>query len=100
MAVITPFGLFEFVQMPFGLQNIAQTFQRFLDQVLRGLTFAYNYIDDLLIASVDSEEHKIHLLMVFECLQDHWILIIVSKCEVGIPQLQFLGHQIDSQGIY
>ena len=56
--VITPFGLFEFVQMSFGLQNTAQTFQHFMDQVLRGLTFAYNYIDDLLFASKDSEEHK------------------------------------------
>ena len=98
-AVITPFGLFEFVRMPFGLRNAAQTFQRFMDQVLRGLTYAYNYIDDLLIASKDPEEHKNHLRMVFERLQDHGILINPSKCELGVPQLQFLGHQIDSQGI-
>ncbi len=35
-AVVTPFGLFEFVQMPFGLPNAAQTFQQFIDEVLRG----------------------------------------------------------------
>lgn len=50
-AVVTPFGLFEFTRMPFGLKNAAQSFQRFIDQVLRGLDFAYGYIDDILIAS-------------------------------------------------
>lgn len=40
-ATTTPFGLFEFVQMPFGLRNAAQTFQHFIDQVLRGLPFCY-----------------------------------------------------------
>ena len=70
-----------------------------MDQVLRGLTFAYNYIDDLLFTSEDSEEHKNRLRTVFERLQDHGILINQSKCELGALQLQFPGHQIDSQGI-
>ena len=100
MAVITPLGLFEFIQMPFGLRNADQSFQHFIGQVLRGLTLAYNHIYDLLIASEDSEEHKIQLRMVFECFQDHGILINPSKCELDVPRLQFLGHQIDSQGIH
>ncbi|BHF82688.1 hypothetical protein SprV_0802582700 [Sparganum proliferum] len=45
-AVTTPFGLFEFTRMPFGLRNATQTFQRFIDQVLRGLDFVYAYVDD------------------------------------------------------
>ena len=32
-AIATPYGLFEFVRMPFGLKNAAQTFQRFIDVV-------------------------------------------------------------------
>ena len=35
-AITTPFGLFEYIRMPFGLRNAAQTFQRFIDQVLHG----------------------------------------------------------------
>nr|VZI08368.1 unnamed protein product [Spirometra erinaceieuropaei] len=50
-AVTTTFGLF--VRMPFGLRNAAQTFQRFIDHVLRGLPFVYAYNDDLLVASLN-----------------------------------------------
>ena len=43
-AITTPFRLFEFTKMPFGLRNAAQTFQRFMDEVTRGLDFVYVYI--------------------------------------------------------
>ena len=43
-AITTPFGLFKFVRMPFGLRNAAQTFQRFMDDVVRGLPFVFVYI--------------------------------------------------------
>ncbi len=56
-AITTSFGLFEFLHMPFGLHNAAQTFQRCIDNVLCGLDFVYAYIDDLLIASTSKEEH-------------------------------------------
>ncbi|XP_017795936.1 PREDICTED: uncharacterized protein LOC108577308 [Habropoda laboriosa] len=48
-AVTTPFGLFEYTVMPFGLRNAAQTSQRFIDEVLRGLDFCYAYLDDILV---------------------------------------------------
>lgn len=44
--VTTHFNLFEFLRMPFGLRNVAQRFQHFIDQVLRGLHFSYAYIDE------------------------------------------------------
>ena len=34
-AIITPFGLFEFFRMPFGLKNAAQAFQHMMDAVYR-----------------------------------------------------------------
>ena len=45
-AIVTPFGLFEYLRMPFGLKNAAQTFQRFTDSVFRDLPFVYIYLDD------------------------------------------------------
>ena len=85
--------------MPFGLRNAAQTFQRFIDQTLRGLHFCYAYIDDLLIASSSDKEHQQHLRAVFQRLSDYGVLINPSKCQFGVSSLQFLGHQIDNKGI-
>ena len=60
-AVITPFGLFEFMRMPFGLKNSAQAFQRLMDSVFRDLAFTFVYLDDILIASPDKSTHASHL---------------------------------------
>ncbi|BHF58520.1 hypothetical protein SprV_0100147200 [Sparganum proliferum] len=98
-AVTTPFGLFEFIRMPFGLRNAAQTFQRFIDRVLRGLPFVYVYIDDLLVASRNAEEHKEHLALVFDRLDQFGVVINPSKCVLGVPSLDFLGHHVDAQGL-
>nr|VZI47739.1 unnamed protein product [Spirometra erinaceieuropaei] len=54
--------------MPFGLWNVTQTFQRFIDQVLRGLDFVYAHIDDLLVASYGAAEHEVHLRQLSERL--------------------------------
>ena len=51
ITITTPFDLYEFLRMPFGLGNPAQTFQRFIDKVLRDLLFCYTYVDKVLIAS-------------------------------------------------
>ena len=99
-AIVTPFGLFEYVRMPFGLRNAAQSFQRFLDQVLRGLPFIYGYIDDLLIASKSLAEHKQHLRLVVQRLVDHGLVIQPGKCVFAQTSLDFLGHRVDARGIH
>ena len=98
-AVTTPFGLFEFVKMPFGLANAGKTFQRFMDEVMRGLDFAYWYMDDILVASVDKQEHLKHLRLVLERLAEYGLTINIAKCEFGQTELTFLGHRISKEGI-
>ena len=98
-AITTPFGLFEFKRMPFGLRNAAQTFQRFMDQVLRGMEFCYVYIDDVLVASSTPEEHKEHLHLVFQRFEQFGIVINPTKCLLGVSELHFLGHHVTQQGV-
>lgn len=98
-AIITPFGLFEFPRMPFGLRNAAQTFQRFINEVCKGLNFVFVYIDDILIFSKSPEEHKAHLEQLFERLTEYCLNVKPSKCLFGVKSLEFLGHYIDQHGI-
>lgn len=65
-AEITPFGLFEFLQMPFGLKNAAQTLQCLMDTVLRDLLFLFVYLEDILIATSSRTEHVSHLQTLFQ----------------------------------
>ena len=74
-AIITPFGLFEFLRMPFGLKNAAQAFQRLMDGMLRHITFAFVYLDDILVASEDSETHRKNLRELFALLEVNGINI-------------------------
>ena len=67
--VITPFRLFKFLRMAFGLQNVGSSFQRMMDRVISGLAFAFCYLDDLTVASRSSEEHITHLRILFQRLQ-------------------------------
>lgn len=97
-AITTPFGLFEFPFMTFGLRNAGQTFQRFVDEMTRGLDFVYCYLDDFLVFSRSCEEHEDHLRQVFNRLKEYGMLVNTSKCVFGMEEVTFLGYRITKSG--
>lgn len=100
-AIITPFGLFEFPRMSFGLRNAAQTFQRFMNTtVLQGLDFLFSYIDDVIVASNNETEHKEHLEIIFQRFNKYGITINLSKCDFCKTEIEFLGYKVTTEGIH
>lgn len=97
-AITTPFGLYEFPYMTFGLRNAGQTFQRFVDEMVRGLDFVYAYLDDFLIFSQDRETHEQHLHQMFRRLKDFGMVVNAAKCVFGVPEVTFLGYRITAEG--
>ena len=95
-AICTPFGTFEYVRMPFGLRNSANSFQRFIDSVLREFPFVTCYIDDLLIFSRYPEEH---LKLVFKKLDSMGLKINANKSELFKNNVKFLGYLFSNSGI-
>ena len=97
-AIITPFGLFEFTAMQFGLCNAAQTFQRFMHEVTKDLEGCFTYIDDILIASKNQQEHENHLNALFTRLAEFGLVINPDKCQFNKSEVSFLGYKISAAG--
>ena len=98
-AIVTPFGLFEFMRMPFCLKNAAQTFQRLMDSVTSKLLIVFVYLDDVLVASPTVQQHERDLRQLFAALAPCGLVLNVKKCVFGVRQLQFLGHTVSEWGI-
>eukprot|EP00731_Ephydatia_muelleri_P033526 Em0031g34a len=96
-AFTTPFGLFQFRVMPFGLQGAPATFQRLMDKVLQGLEdYAAAYIDDLVIHSTTWEEHLTQIQTVFQRLRLAGLTAKPQKCQLGMSRCVYLGHVVGS----
>ena len=98
-AIAMPFGLFEFLRMPFGLKNAAQMFQRLMDNVTGQLPGVFAYIDDVLVASPSAAQHESDLRRLFTALKRFGLVVNSDKCVFGVRELEFLGHRVSAQGI-
>ena len=56
-AFVTPFGLYEYNVMAFGLKNAPTRFQRLISQIINGLDGVETYPDDLIVHNNSWEEH-------------------------------------------
>ena len=90
---------YEFNRCPFGLSQAPAYFQRLVHEVLRGITFAFGYLDDILILSPDNETHLQHLREVFQRLREADLKLKASKCNFFKKHIQYLGHLVSGEGI-
>lgn len=97
----TPWGLFEYLVMPFGLANAPACFQRFIQWVLREYLdiFCFVYLDDILIFSKSDAEHLVHIEKIFSALFDHKLTASAEKCCFFQTSVVFLGFVISTTGI-
>lgn len=100
-AFCTPFGLFEFHRMPFGLCNAPSTFQRLMermfgDQHCRSLLL---YLDDIVVFSSTVDEHLSRLDLVLGRLQQEGLKAKLEKCHFFRQEVQYLGHVISAAGV-
>ena len=100
-AFCTPFGLFEFNRMPFGLCNAPSTFQRLMqrmfgDQQCQSLLL---YLDDIVIYSSSVDQHLQRLELVLGRLHQEGLKVKLEKCAFFKQEVSYLGHVISRQGV-
>ena len=95
-AFVTPFGLFEYTRLPFGLCNAPATFQRVINTNIQDLDGTYAYLDDILIVSDTWEEHLRRLCALLARLKKIGLTINLAKSSFCKAQVKYLGHIIGS----
>ena len=98
-AFVSSFGKWEFKIGLFGLAQAPAYFQRLVNEVLSGLTFAFGYLDDILVYSTNMEIHLEHLRSLFVKLREADLKLKEVKCNFLKKHIQYLGHIISGKGI-
>lgn len=101
-AFSTENGHYEFKRMSFGLKNSPSTFQRVMDNILRGLQseICFVYLDDIVIFSTSLQEHISRLRSIFERLREANFKIQLDKSEFLRKEVSYLGHIITPSGVH
>lgn len=100
-AFCTPFGLFEFNRMAFGLCNAPSTFQRLMERMF-GAQHCQSlllYLDDIIVFSSSVEDHIHRLDLVLSRLRKKGLKVKLEKCCFFQKEVQYLGHLVSREGV-
>jgi hypothetical protein len=98
---ITPFGMYCYTTMPFGLRNTGATYQRCMNHVFGehiGRTVEA-YVDDIVVKTRKASDLLSDLEVTFECLRAKGVKLNPEKCVFGVPQGMLLGFIVSERGI-
>ena len=100
-AFTSPFGLYEWTRLPFGLANAPAHFSRLMQYVMHDHLFQIMlvYLDDLLIYADSFEEHLRRLQLVCDRLKEVNLKLNPDKCSLMRSSVVFLGHVLSAEGL-
>ena len=100
-AFVTHHGLFQFKVLPFGLTNAPATFERLMENIMRGLQWKHCvcFLDDIIVFGRTVEETLANLDLVLQRLQEANLKLKASKCKLFRTQVEFLGYVVSQDGI-
>ena len=99
-AFITPWGLYEWLRIPFGLSGAPGCFQTFMESTLSDLRdkICIPYLDDVIVFSKSFSQHLENVRTVLQRLRGSGVKLKSSKCNFFRPQCRYLGHLVSKEG--
>ena len=99
-AFITPWSLYEWVRIPFGLSQCPGAFQTFMEETLWDLRdkTCIPYLDDVLVYSPDLKSHLEAVRTVLRRLREKGIKLKPRKCVLFRKEVRFLGQLVSGKG--
>ena len=100
-AFISPFGMFQYIRMPFGLANAGSVYSTMLDVAMKDVDrdFWTSYLDDILTFSREPWAHLGHLAQEVQAHAALGIKIKPIKTKLFQSELEYLGHKISKGGV-
>nr|ABA95990.1 retrotransposon protein, putative, unclassified [Oryza sativa Japonica Group] len=100
-AFITPFGVFCYVKMPFGLITAGNTFQRTVQGALSDQlgNNVEAYVDDIVVKTKTCDSLIDDLRETFDNLRRYCLMLNPEKCMFGVPSGKLLGFLVSGRGI-
>ena len=87
-AFSTPIGLYQFIWMPFGLQNAFATYSRMMRRVLEGMQQTDNFVDDVLSFTDGWSQQLQELQELFSRVREAGLTVKPSKCYFGYDRVE------------
>eukprot|EP00698_Gefionella_okellyi_P000425 TRINITY_DN1038_c0_g1_i2.p3 TRINITY_DN1038_c0_g1~~TRINITY_DN1038_c0_g1_i2.p3 ORF type:complete len:404 (+),score=82.81 TRINITY_DN1038_c0_g1_i2:1442-2653(+) len=99
-AFITPFGLYEFLVLPFGLKNGPASCQRLMNTVLTGSETAVAYVDDTVVHSTGGvPSHMAALRDLLLKTRKAKLRFKPSKVKLFQRKVKVVGHIVSAEGV-
>ena len=100
LTINTHRGLFRYNRLPFGVSSAPGIFQRAMESLLYDIPSVVVYLDDILVTGKTDEEHLVNLEKVLQRMETHGLRLNKNKCTFMAPEVVYLGHKIDENGLH
>ncbi len=96
----TPFGLYRYLFLPFGLSASPAIFLKVMDDIISGISGVVANQDDIIVYGESEQEHKKRVADLLQRLAEMNVKINSSRCVFSSPYVNCLGYTLDGTGVW